>query len=169
MDSAPRGVAAMRLLFVVGGLLGFVGLYTYFLIEIWTTDAKSPPGLDKQLVYAASVLVGILGAFFAVALGIQRKDPTVDQTRLRLGTTLVGTKEGPGVALATAALWFFFLVGLASVITVIFKSVQAPDSIKALASTFAGYGVAIFGAAFGSPSTASGPPPAPNPAPNQPA
>jgi hypothetical protein len=165
----PRGVTFIRALFVVAGLLVFAGLYAYFIIEIWTTDEKKPPSLDKQLVYVASLLAGILGTFFAVALGIQAKDPDINQRELKLGTTLVAQERGPGAALGTVALWLFFAVGAASVITAFVKTVESPDSIKALAATFGGYGLAIFGAAFGTPApTQGGAPPGP-PAPPAPA
>jgi hypothetical protein len=143
----PRGVGAIRLLFLVGGLVAFAGLYIYFFVEIWTVDGKKPPAIDKQLVYVASVLGGVLGTFFAVALGIQRKDPDTDHTKLSLGPTLLGT-TGRGTAIATAALWIYFGVGLGAGVTAIFRSVQSPDSIKALASVFGGYGLAVFSAAF---------------------
>src|SRR5215213_1172423 len=100
----PSGVKAMRLAFLVAGLLAFLGLYVYFFIKIWDASGKKPPALDKQLLYVASLLTGVLGTYFAVALGIQRKDPKVDQSKLKLGETLVGA-EGPGAALGTAALW----------------------------------------------------------------
>jgi hypothetical protein len=158
----PKGSATLRFLFLVGGLVAFAVLYAYFIYEIWTASDNTTPDLDKQLVYMASALGGVLGTFFAVALGIQRKDPNVDQRDLKLGSTLLGT-TGPSEALATAALWLYAAVGLAAGVTAILKSVESPDAIKALAAVFGGYGFAVFSAAFTATNPSPGPPTPPGP------
>src|SRR3954471_21961158 len=136
----PKGTNAMRFVLLIGGLLAFVGLYGYFIYEIWDAAGKKPPKLDKQLVYIASALGGILGTFFAVALGVQRKDSDINQQELKLGPTLVGESKQVSDVLATAALWAYFAVGVAAGATALLKTVQTPDSIKAIAATFGGYG-----------------------------
>jgi hypothetical protein len=116
----PRGVGAIRFLFLVGGLAVFAGLYIYFIVKIWQASAGKPPNFDNQLVYVASALGGVLGTFFAVALGVQRQDPQVDHSKLQLGTTLLQKIGAVGAALATSALWVYAAVGAAAGITVIF-------------------------------------------------
>jgi hypothetical protein len=160
-------LAAVRLIrssFIVVGLLAFVGLYVYFFIEIWGVDGNVPPDLDKQLVYAASLVGGVLGTFFAIALGVQRKDPDTDQKKLNLGPTLVGEGGKVSVILANTALILYTLVGVAAVVTAFAKSTQSPDAIKALAATFGGYAFAVFAGAFGG--SPPPPPPPPPPAPS---
>jgi hypothetical protein len=136
---------------LIGCLLVFAGLYVYFIIKVWTADGDQVPDLDNQLIYAASALGGILGTFFAVSLGIQRNDPSTDQSKLHLGPTLVGVDAGLAPILATVALWTYAAVGVAAGATAIFQAAQTPDPIKAIAATFGGYALAVFGAAFASP------------------
>jgi hypothetical protein len=147
----PKGVNAIKLFLLLGGLLAFVGLYGYFIVDIWGASGKKPPKIDKQLVYIASALGGVLGTFFAVALGVQRKDPATDASSLKLGPTLVGESKTVSDGLATAALWAYTIVGIVAAGTALIKTVQTPDAIKAVAATFGGYALAVFSAAFAPP------------------
>jgi hypothetical protein len=147
----PDGIKLLKFLILWGAVLLFLGLWIWFFWDIWTNDATPVP-LNQKALYVASTIGGILGTFFAVAMGVERKDPEKNASRLAPGPTLLGT---PGSAqngitdnLATAAVWAYALVGVGAIVTVFIRSAQSPGAVETLASAFGGFLLAIVTAAF---------------------
>jgi hypothetical protein len=143
----PKGVTLFNLLAIWGALGTFLGLWISLYVPIWRAGDGPAPHLSSTAVYAASVLGGVLAAFFSTALGVQRKDPTVDARALRPGATLLRTDAAnpPGIAaFATTAFWVYAVVGAWSMVTVLFHQVQSPHDVKAMASAFAGVVLTLF-------------------------
>ena len=169
----------LRFVILWGAVLLFIALWGWFFYDIWTNDDE-PFDLDATALYVASALGGILGTFFGVSMGIERKDPNKDASRVAPGSTLLGTPtpydRGVTDSLATAAVWGYALVGLGAIATVLVHSPRTPESVETLATTFGGFLLAIVTAAFAPgqvpPNPAPNPPPPnpppPNPAPNPP-
>jgi hypothetical protein len=137
------GLRFLRMLFLLGGIGVFAGLNSWFLWQIWAASGATPVSLNQQAVYGASTVGGVLGTFFAGALGIS----VVLGKGQRLGETLLPEVWG-GQVLAILAIWLYAAVGAAAVVTVFFNQDQSPQSIKALASVFGGFALAVFIAAF---------------------
>lgn len=158
------GLKQLRAIFLIGGMGVFAGANSWFFVKIWEAGS-TPPTLSGQAVYGASAVGGVLGTFFAGVLGLQQLSGDANE---QLGATLLRDVYG-GLWLARIAIWLYAAVGAAALITVFFNQDQSPQSIKALASVFAGFALAIFIAAFGpSPhaSTAEAKPEAPAAAPD---
>lgn len=165
----PDGIKLLRFVFLWGAVLLFVILWLWFFAEIWTNDDE-PVDLDQKALYLASALGGILGTFFGVSMGIERKDPDKDARRAAPGSTLLGTptpsERGLTDSLATVAVWAYALVGVGAITTVFVHSPRASGAVETLATTFGGFLLAIVAAAF-APGQATPPPPnPPNPAPD---
>jgi hypothetical protein len=147
----PSGIKLLRLLILWGAVGVFVGLWMWFFGVIWTDDAE-PVELDQSALYVASAIGGLLGTFFGVSMGVERRDPDKDASQLAPGSTLLGTpdprEKGVSDSLTTAAVWAYALVGLVAIVTVFVRSEQAPGAVETLATTFAGFLLAIVAAAF---------------------
>jgi hypothetical protein len=141
------GLKQLRAIFLIGGMCVFAGATAWFFVQIWEAG-QTPPDLSGQAVYGASAVGGVLGTFFAAVLGLQQFS---NEPSPQLGATLLRDVYG-GLWLARLAIWLYAAVGAGALITVFFNQAQSPQSIKALASVFAGFALAIFIAAF-SPST----------------
>jgi hypothetical protein len=129
----------IRYVVFVGGVIAYVYLYYTFLHDI--LDAKgSAPDIDNGAVQIASAIGGLLAATFAIAFGIQRRDRTVDEKKLNLGSTLT-----PNAELVTAVcVGVYFIVGVAATLVAFTNSAETPQEIKTPVTLFLGYVVAIF-------------------------
>lgn len=136
MDTIKLGI---RYVVFVGGIVVYVVLYAGFLKEIWTADGAAP-NLDNGAVQIAAGIGGLLAATFAVAFGIQRKDPTVNEKKLDLGRMLT-----PEAGFVTAvSVIVYFLVGLAATAVMLTHGNETPQEIKTPTTLFLGYLVAMF-------------------------
>ena len=123
----------------VGGLIAYVYLYYTFLRDI--VDAEgSAPDLDNGAVQIASAIGGLLAATFAIALGIQRKDPTVNEKKFNLGSTLTPNAE----IVTMVCVVVYFLVGGIATFVAFTHGAETPQEIKAPVTLFLGYVVALF-------------------------
>jgi hypothetical protein len=139
-----------------GGVAFFLAAYAYFFWDIWTlrfADKLQFPTFDPDLVYAAGLVGGILGTYFAVQIGVQKSD-TADDGRVGLGDSLLSRHTAE--LLGTIAVVAYFLVGVWSLVTVWFCRDQSPEAIKALAAVFGGYFILLFSKAFGTSTTPAG-------------
>ena len=168
-----RDDARLLRLFVLWGALGvYVVIWVSFFWEIWTASSNSAVDPSPKAIYIVSVLGGVLGTSFAVALGVQREDANEDVSQMRLGNTLVGPSAGKSTtgqreagaaqsneesansrtptpeSIATAALFAYAAVGFAALATVLFRSAQSPEVVESLAVVFTGLVIALFGTAF---------------------
>jgi hypothetical protein len=123
----------------IGGLGLYVVLYIGFLKHIVDADGAAP-NLDNGTVQLATGIGGLLAAIFAVAFGIQRSDPTVDEKKLKLGQTLTPRAE----VVTSVCLVVYFLVGAAAAIITLLNSAETPLEIKTPVTIFVGYIVTIF-------------------------
>lgn len=133
-------VKVIRYLVFVGGVLVYAYLYFTFLREIIQAGPGRPPDLENSNVQLANGIGGLLGAAFAVAMGIQRKDPTVNERRLDLGATI--TPEAKWVS--TVSVLVYFVVGAVTLYVSRAHGAETPQEIQATATVFAGYVGAIF-------------------------
>jgi len=138
----------LLLIFLAGGTVLFAVLYASFFAQIWS-ESTHPPDLNSQAVYLASLLAASLGTAFAVTLGIQRQDPSVEEKRVQLGATLF--VEYWRQKVAQLSVLTYLLVGTAGVVTVSWNQVQSPAPIKAFAAAFIGYFIAAVTAAVTGP------------------
>jgi hypothetical protein len=150
VDKNVVRIAVLVLLFA--GVGAFLGLFSYFFYEIWDARFMNPPAkkatkLDKDLVYAASLIGGILGTYFAVVIGVQKRDPATNEKKLKVGKAIVPGKRVLE-ALGTFAFLAYLAVGAWALLTFAVCKVQSPDTIKTVAATFGGYIVALMGAVF---------------------
>lgn len=147
----PPGVKVLKLLILWGSVGVFIGLWLWFFNDIWTID-KQPVSLNQKALYVASAIGGVLGTFFAVSMGVERRDPQKNAMKLAPGSTLLGTpspqEKGISDSLATVAVWGYGLVGIGAVITLFVHSAESPGAVETLATVFGGYLLAIITAAF---------------------
>src|SRR4051812_4896421 len=103
----------------VGATIAYVYLYWTFLQDI--RDAHGVRAdLDNGAVQIATGIGGLFAGVFAVAFGIQRKDPTVDEKKLRVGDTLTPN----ATIVAGTCLVVYFLVGAVSLIVTASKTIE---------------------------------------------
>jgi hypothetical protein len=148
---SPLGLQFLRLLFIVGPIVVFCVLWIIFFVRIWRAGDGPAPNLSATGLYVTSVVGGVLGTFFSVSLGIQRKDPHADVRKLRPGRTLLGLEPGTsniGTHIATLAVWVYAGVSSFALLTVLVHEVQSPKPVKAMASAFASLVFAMFAAAL---------------------
>ena len=150
----PQGVPALKATLLAGAVGTYAGLWVWFFIDIWKAT-NGAPNLSSQAVYAVSVLGGILGTFFGVALGIQRKDGTrgADTNKLQLGRTLLQLDPEPkqrrlDSALATLAVWVYAVMGAFALLTILVHPGETPSSVSTMGAAFGTLVVALFAGAF---------------------
>ncbi len=141
----------------VGALIGYLvfvgglGLYIYlnysFLRDILEASDGKPSNLNHSDVQLASAIGGALGAAFAVALGIQRRDPTVNEKRLQVGKTLTPRAEWA----STLSVLVYFAVGSRDRCRLAHNDAETPQEIQATGTLFAGYLASIFTAVLSGP------------------
>jgi hypothetical protein len=135
------GVATLiKYVVFLGGVAVYAYLYFTFLSDIVDAPTGQPPNLENSNVQLANGIGGLLGAAFAVAVGIQRKDPAVNEKQLQLGATL--TPEARWVT--TVSVLVYFIVGAATLAVSRVYGAETPQEIQATATVFAGYLAAIF-------------------------
>jgi hypothetical protein len=131
----------------VGGIALYVVLYYSFLRDIVNAPAGKAPDLDNADVQLAAAIGGVLGGVFALAFGIQRRDPATDEKQLRIGKTLTPAAEW----VTSVCMLVYAVVGVATLIVVRTHGAESPQEIQATATAFAGYAASIFTAVVTGP------------------
>ena len=131
----------------VAGIALYVVFYYSFLKDILDAPAGKAPNLDNGDVQLAAAIGGLLGGVFAVGFGIQRQDPTKNEKKLRVGTTLTPRAEWVTIVCLVA----YTLVGAATLVVVRTHGAESPQEIQATATAFAGYAASIFTAVITGP------------------
>ncbi len=160
------GLSAFRNLVLGIGIAGFVGVYAWFVIDIWNHGPATTAGIDPQVTYLAAAVGGVLASYFTFALGIgtsgtkQTLGSAVATVRESFKATFTAAEERPPETLritpepisvaGTIAFWAYALVGFAIVFTATVKTKETPESIKGTAAVFTGYITAVFTATFAS-------------------
>lgn len=157
------GLSTLKGLVVYGATLTFAGFYAYFMDQIVVAQAGQPPKLNTAMVAAAAALAGILGSAFALVIGA----PTTvtnhalagelvkksNERRRGLWVWRVLSLEPGGEARAsiplTFGIWMYAIIAGAVAIIYFTNQAETPEAIKALATVFAGYVVALMTAAYG--------------------
>jgi hypothetical protein len=123
----------------VGGVVVYVVFYYTFLRDILNANGAAP-NLDNGAVQIASGIGGLLGATFAAAFGIQRKEPTVNEKKLNLGSTLTPNAE----VVSVVCVIVYFVVGAVTTLVMLTNGVETPQEIKTPVTVFLGYVAAMF-------------------------
>jgi hypothetical protein len=123
----------------LGGVALYVVLYWGFWQDIVNADGVAP-NLDNGAVQLASGIGGALAAVFAVAFGLQRKDATVNEKKLKLGATLTPNAQ----FVTTGCILVYFLVGVVTAYISLRNNVETPQEIKTPLTIFLGYLGAMF-------------------------
>jgi hypothetical protein len=139
--------ALIGYLVFVCGIALYIYLYYSFLNDIIDAPDGKPPNLNNSDVQLATAIGGALGAAFAVALGIQRRDTKVNEKRLQLGKTLTPKAEW----VSTVSVLVYFAVGVGVVVVSRTNGAETPQEIQATATLFAGYLASIFVATLSGP------------------
>jgi hypothetical protein len=123
----------------LGGVALYVVLYWGFWHDIVNADGAAA-NLDNGAVQLAAGIGGALAAVFAVAFGLQRKDPTVNEKKFNLGATLTPNAE----FVTTVCILVYFLVGVVTAYISLRNTVETPQEIKTPLTIFVGYLGAMF-------------------------
>jgi hypothetical protein len=129
------GVDELRRFVVLAVIVGFVGFYLYFDVQVFQAANGTPPVLGEVLVGVAALLAGALGSAFAVALGVTPKTEKV--WPLPPLKTILGF-----------GLWAYVLVGLVTVVVYLFNPNETPGAVGGLALTIVGYFIAVLTGAY---------------------
>jgi len=135
-----RDVLTLLLVVLAVGL--FAGLWSYFL---WLTlrASTAPPALDPLVVGVATTLAGILGAAFAIALGIDTSEDPEEGVRGPIDAASVLTGESWAEYVTSASILVYFLVSVAVLVVWLFRRTLAPEPVKNLALIFVGYAISV--------------------------
>jgi hypothetical protein len=162
------GLSILKGLLLYGATLAFVGFYAYFVEEIWAANTGTPPTFDAAMVSAAAALAGVLGAAFALVIGVPTDESEVNQSL----TQATGTGNGnhkPGRARLwlwrllsleptdkagaswplTFGIWTYAVVASSVALTYLINQAETPEAVRALAVAFGGYVVAFVTMAYG--------------------
>jgi len=143
-DSIVGGARTLKPLLMFGFIATFVGLYTYFVVEIWNAPNANPPEFETGLLGVAGTLAGVLGGGFAVAVGVDKPENAPSPRLLgKFGEPFRGLS-----LLVTLGIWSYAAVGAAAAATMILNLNETPDVVKGLASVFAGYVLALASSVF---------------------
>ena len=167
------GLSSLKGLVVYGATFTFAGFYIYFMEQIAVAPAGKPPNLSTVMVSAAAALAGVLGSAFALVIGApttatnEALETASDQLAalgrngdtqnvrgpVQVGVWRVLSLEPGGTKRAsyplTFGIWVYALVASAVAIIYFLNQAETPDTIKALATVFAGYVIALMTAAYG--------------------
>ena len=143
----PYGLDALRLTLVALFVLAFLVLHLYIANEIRTAEAGEPPDLDDLLLAAATGTSGVLGAGFALAMGLKKQeDPNA----------LVGWTAFPKLdasklkrLILTAGVWGYAAIGVVLVLVWVLNQDETPSVVRATAIGFVGYIVGLATSFFG--------------------
>lgn len=158
------GLSVLKGLVLYGATLTFAGFYAYFMEQIAAAANNTPPHLNTAMVSAAAALAGILGSAFALAIGVPVRATNKalaaalapgEGRKVPKGTWLrkVFSLEPGGTDRAswpqTVGIWMYAVVAAAVAIVYFLNQGETPTEIKALATAFAGYVIALMTAAYG--------------------
>jgi len=148
-----------------GATLAFAGFYAYFMHEIASAPSGKPPAFSAAMVGAAAALAGVLGSAFSLIVGTPTKvtneglartiDATENGEAAQRGLWLwkLLSLEPGGTRRAsyplTFGIWAYAIVAGAVAIVYFLNPGETPDTIKALATAFAGYIVTFITVAYG--------------------
>jgi hypothetical protein len=159
------GLSVLKGLVLYGATLTFAGFYAYFMHQIASAPSAKPPTFSPAMVGAAAALAGVLGSAFSLIVGTPTK-----VTNEGLARTLDATERGeaapkslwlrkllslePGGTTRasyplTFGIWAYAIVASAVAIVYFLNPGETPDTVKALATAFAGYVVAFITVAYG--------------------
>lgn len=155
-DVVVGGIRLLKALIVFALVVAFAGLYGYFMVKIWEQPSGKTPDFDNGLVSVAGVLAGILGGGFALALGVAKPGGLPPPSRIGRAVGKLGSErlERSVNTLAwmsfpiTVGIWTYAVIGTAAAATTVLNTAETPDVVKALASVFGGYIIAVGTMAF---------------------
>jgi hypothetical protein len=142
-----RDVLTLALVLLGVGL--FAVLWGYFLWD--TLRASSKPVLDAGLVGVANGLAGILGAAFAVVLGVDRTEDRDETFNGPVDAASVLTTRAWAEYVTSASIIVYFVVGIAVLVVWLFRRQFAPEPVKNLALIFVGYATSVLAIALNVP------------------
>lgn len=131
-------VKPLKIALMAAALLGFIALHVTFLAQILRAHG-APPDLDTVWVNIAATLSGVLGAAFAVAMGVKDSLNGSGLRTLRVSGTDV---------ILTIGIWVYAVFGVVSVVVYATNSDETPGSVSSLALIFIGYVAALLSNAY---------------------
>lgn len=142
MTDQQKLAETVRSITLLAAELAFVALITSFILQTWQADSGSPPELSDVQTSAAGALAVVLGAGYAVTLGV----PTTAGQR--------GAGLGAIVDLLRTKLWLslgvliYMFAGIAVCATYALNELETPGILKTVAVAFGGYVIAYIGTAY---------------------
>lgn len=160
--SRIAGLSALKGLLLYGAIAGFVVLFADIVAQIWSANGTKPT-IDPIEMGAAAALAGVLGAAFAVYIGVPSSPDTTNEalradlksnpgswaTRLRRVLSLESGGENSASWPLTAGIWVYAIVATAVAVTYVANPAETPDEVRSLALAFGGYVIAMIYAAYG--------------------
>ena len=155
------GLSVLKGLVLYGATLTFAGFYAYFMYEISSAPSGKPPTFSTTMVGAAAALAGILGSAFALVVGtptgatnqvLERKLDNAEKARGLWLWKLLSIEPGGKTRASyplTFGIWAYAIVASAVAIVYFLNPSETPDTVKTLATAFAGYVVAFITVAYG--------------------
>jgi hypothetical protein len=165
-DAATRiaFVPELKGLLVYATTIAFAALYVHFIWDIVSADGREA-SLSGAEVSAAGALAGVLGAAFALVIGVPNREeevntdardgrewrlPKMTSNRKRLRAILSirpRTVSSSSIPL-TVGIWVYAAVAGAVAMTYVLNQRETPPSVRGLAVAFGGYVVAFLASAY---------------------
>jgi hypothetical protein len=153
-DAQPIGMGPLREALIALAVLAFFVIWAILLIDVWSAKSGKPPDLDDVLVGAGAALAGVVGAGFALAMGLEKKKPPDESlavTSIALpkpALPKLGREEARSWIL-TIGIYGYAAVSIVAVITWLANRSETPEEIQTLAIGFVSYVLALATSAFG--------------------
>lgn len=138
----------LRVVLELIGLALYIGLWGFFVIRTLIAPQNQPPSFNPVLVGFANGLAGLFGAAFAIALGIDSTEDPNESLRGPFDVADVLTTEWWSENISAVCVVLYLLVGVAVLLTYLFRSDRSPELIKNIAVIFVGYVLSILAIAL---------------------
>ena len=142
---------AVRNLTLLAALVAYVGLALYIVNQTWDATAGKPPDVPTVQAAALGALAVVLGAGYAVILGVPPKRLSDLDFQNESGFKRFWewiTSAPTGVKLLGLGALAYLLVGIAIGVTYAFNEKETPAVLSTIAVGFGGYVIAYIGAAY---------------------
>ena len=148
-DAQPNAMGPLREALIALAVLAFFVIWAILLIDVWSAKSGKPPDLDDVLVGAGAALAGVVGAGFALAMGLEKKKPPDESLAVTAIALPRLDKEETRSWILTIGIYGYAAVSALAVITWLANRGETPEEIQTLAIGFAGYVLALATSAFG--------------------
>ena len=143
------GGPLLRKVLVAGFVLAFLALHFYIAKEVVHSKTGVIPDIDDLTLALAAGTSGVVGAGFAAAMGVEKKDPKGVTLGVTAFPPLSARSRSWDRVILSAGVWGYALVGVVLGAVYFLNRDESPEVVAAMVTGFAGYVLALATSFFG--------------------